>query len=142
MTLGNFKYAYSFDNENYKGGFNARSQARREAIAEILEGGESSGTFYVGKITTAPCPGVDADRVIEDLQNTASDADYGGEYAEGWLEGVTPEESKLLGEMLTAAFEKWAQKCGHLPTWQGVRAIDKYRYMNGKVVLLEREAKP
>lgn len=46
MTLGNFKYAYSFDGINYKGNFNARSQARREALAEIEAAGEKDTTFF------------------------------------------------------------------------------------------------
>lgn len=141
MTLGNFKYVYSFDDVDYKGNFNARSQAKREAIAQLKAGGESSGTFYVGKITTAPCPSISAEIVIEDLQATAKMAEFGGEFAEGWLEDVAPVDKAALTVMLSTTFEKWAQKYEYLPTWQGVRAKDKYRYINGKVVLLEREGK-
>ena len=140
MTLGNFKYVYSFDDVNYKGNFNARSQARREALAEIEAAGEKDATFYVGKLTNAPCPIVSGAAFLEDMQMSATFYEYGGEYAEGWLDDVTPEELAQLETLLTETFTKWARKYGHLPTWQGVTQKDKYRYINKRIVLIAREA--
>ena len=139
MTLGNFKYVYSFDGVNYKGNFNARSQARREALAEIVAAGEKDTTFFVGKITNAPCPTIPANFVLQILSEVAEGPEYGGEYSEGWLDDVTPEEAAQLEIMLTATFRAWAKKHGHLPTWQGVTQKDRYRYTNKHVVLLSRE---
>lgn len=139
MTLGNFKYAYSFDGINYKGNFNARSQARREALAEIVAAGEKDTTFFVGKITNAPCPTICGGAIIEDMQAAAECYEHGGEYAEGWLADVTPEEVALLENALTATFKNWARKHGHLPTWQGVTQKDRYRYTNKHVVLIARD---
>lgn len=141
MTLGNFKYVYSFDDVNYKGNFNTRSQARREALAEIEAAGEKDATFYVAKLTNAPCPIVSGNAFLEDMQMSATVYEYGGEYAEGWLDDVTPEELAQLETMLTETFTKWAKKYGHLPTWQGVTQKDRYRYINKRVVLIAREAK-
>lgn len=140
MTLGKHKYAYSFDDVEYKGYFNARSQARRAAIEEMQEAGQADGVFYIGKLTSAPCPPIYAACVIEDLQNTAETPDYGGEYAEGWLDDVTLEEQEQLTALLTETFEKWARKHGHLPTWQGLTQKDKYAYTKGRVVLISKEA--
>ena len=139
MTLGKFKYVYSFDNVNYKGNFNARSQAKRAAVAELEEAGQDGVSFYVGKITNAPCPPVNAVFVLQVLSETAEEPEYGGEYSEGWLDDVTPEEAAQLETLLTETFTKWARKFGHLPTWQGVTQKDKYRYINKRVVLIARD---
>lgn len=138
MTLGKFKYVYSFDNVNYKGNFNARSQARRAAVAELEEAGQEGASFYIGKITNAPCPPVNGGIFLEEMKIAAEGHEYGGEYAEGWLDDVTPEELAQLETLLTEAFRTWAKKHNHLPTWQGVTQKDKYRYINKRVVLITR----
>lgn len=138
MTLGKREYAYSFDNENYEGCFSIPTRAYKEALAELKADGKTDATFYVGLFANGPCPPVDVDVLLENLQQTAEGSHYGGEYAEGWLDDVSKEHQEELESQLTAVFYKWMNKHGYLPTWRKLIAVDTYRVVNGHPVLIEK----
>ena len=132
------KYMYSFDGENYKGCFSIPSRAFKEAQAELKAAGETDGVFFVGLFKNGVPPAISANVVIEDLQQTAADSEYGGEYAEGWLDDVTEAHKAELYVLLTTAFVKWMLKHGYNPTWCRFIACDVYKLINGKPVLIEK----
>lgn len=136
MTIGHREFAYKIGDGDWHGEFCTAIKAKREAIAEIQASGKSNTTFCVGCLECGAWPDVSAEIVIEDLQLNAEGSDFGGEYAEGWLEDVTPEHKAELESILTRTFKKWMLKYGYLPNWQAVNKFDNYRYLNGNVIFL------
>lgn len=144
MTLGQRTYGYNLkdaDSENFKGEFTVPARAVKEAAAELKADGIKNATFYVGLFHNGPCPSVDVDVLLEELQTTATDWEYGGEYAEGWLDDVTKEDRDELETLVDKVFKKWMHQHGYNPTWSQLIAVDVYQLVDGKPVLIEKGIK-
>lgn len=144
MTLGQRTYSYNLkdaNSENFEGFFTVPTRAVKEAVAELKADGIKDATFYVGLFHNGPCPYVDVDVLIEDLQEQATGWDYGGEYAEGWLDDVTKEDRDELENSLDKVFKKWMHQHGYNPTWHELKAVDVYQLVDGKPVLIEKGIK-
>lgn len=144
MTLGQRTYGYNLkdaDSENFKGEFTVPTRAVKEAAAELKADGIKNATFYVGLFHNGPCPYVRASGLIEDLQIQAEESDYGGEYAEGWLDDITKEDLYELENSLDKVFKKWMHQRGYNPTWRQLIDVDVYQLVDGKPVLIEKGIK-
>lgn len=113
------KWAYSFDNEWYNSdSYDTPEAALTAAMAEAKKENENSGTsikkVYVGRIMKF-IPYVDADNVIENIQQQAYDE--ADEYSLDYLESITLEERRKLETMLTETFNKWANETKNNPNF-------------------------
>lgn len=78
--------------------------------------------IYVGRLAVFdPC--VNEDHVIDCLVEDAYD--FGGEWAESYLDHVSKEQREELGEMLTATFKEWSKKHGQNPTFFIITNIEE-----------------
>ena len=76
--------------------------------------------FAVAQIV-CPSFGIDAANIIESLQEDAYSE--GGEFSEGYLEGVTKEQEEELEEQLNAVIYAWVDKYNHHPNFYNVADI-------------------
>ena len=111
-------YAYSLDQETYRGQEDSRETAVYVAIAE--EDIEVGRTVWTAEITE-PLAGEffgGVDRLIEDMQERAyEDHD---EFAQDWLANVTKAQEDELQDALTKAINDWAKKHDHHPMFFSV----------------------
>ena len=130
------KYAYSFDNERYYGDCDSIEEVLKEAREEAkgyIENTEdifeNAGTVYIGRVCRFQ-PYIDADKVIEELQNYA---DYEADEASfDYLQDVTDEDLSKLENMLTETFNKWARETGNEPNFFTVQDVAEYSLEEGK----------
>lgn len=129
MMKATEKYSYSFDEEyGYTGDYDSIEDAFTDAIDqakcenEDLDDDEKIETVYAGRVMEF-LPIIDADQVIDWLVDKADDE--AGEAADSYLDGVTKKEKELLEEMLTEAFEKWADKTNNRPNFYIVTNIEE-----------------
>lgn len=108
------KYSISFDGERYYGFYDSKEDALAGAK---IEAGSDPDLAEAKKVYIAMIyeyvPEVDAERVLEELQNDACDEISEG--AEEYLEYVTPQDRLKLKEMLTETFNKWAKETDNEP---------------------------
>lgn len=122
----NFKYSYSFYEDT---GFSCEYDSIEEALQAAKEDAQNDDEFrdaktvYIGKVCEF-VPVVDADNVIEGLQNEAyCDAD---DAAQDYLEDVSIVDLNKLQEMLTETFNKWAKETGNEPNFYTVEDVEEY----------------
>ena len=129
------KYTYSFDNERFYGEYDSIEEALKEARKEAkgyIENDEdifeNAGAVYIGRVCRFE-PYVDADKVIEELQNYA---DYEADEASfDYLQDVTDEDLSKLENMLTETFNKWARETGNEPNFYTVEDVEEYSLEDG-----------
>lgn len=93
--------------------YNSREEAIEEGRKDAIYYGKKN--FKIGIIEEVPNFGVDAEGVIEDIQNDM----YGemGEVAENYLDDVTKEHLSELEDQLNEVFYKWQEKYNYKPTF-------------------------
>lgn len=102
------EYAYSLTGDNYIGTYPTREEAKKAAMQDAISSDMTdTDPLYVGKINYFE-PAVDAESVVYNLQDSAYD--FAGEYAADYLNHITREEAQDLEDILTSAFNSWAQK--------------------------------
>ena len=94
----------------------SREEAIEEGRKDAIYYGKKN--FKIGIIEEVPNFGVDAEGVIEDIQNDM----YGemGEVAEDYLDDVTKEHLSELEDQLNEVFYKWQEKYNYKPTFYKV----------------------
>lgn len=117
------KWVYEVDldtdvwrSEFYKTREEAVSKGNSEAIKDKRE------LFRVGIAKLCENCGVDAIKVIEDMQTAMDDAM--GEVAEDYLEDVTNEHLLELEEQLSKVFCEWEKKHNYEPTFYEITDIE------------------
>lgn len=111
MLKSTKKYAYCVnDNERFEGEYDSFNDAMEAGTQCLKDDGAEEGTVAVGEILEF-VPVVDADFVLENIQAKADDDCCG--CADNYLDGVSPENTKLLEEMLTKTFNEWAKQTKH-----------------------------
>lgn len=117
--MGKFdnKWCVSGDGENFDATFDTKEEA-------IQEGKELEyDSIYIGECADDFVPSIDADDVIERLQDEA--CDIGGEYGESYLEDVTKEQKEELEEKLNDVLSEWLTKYKHEVNFYSVENIEK-----------------
>lgn len=128
MVTETNEWCYSFDNMDFHGGgLMTRKAAIHAARDEIEDGDESAGAvIYIARCKRF-VPNVDADSVIEYIQDDAF-SEAGDEATEGYLEGPAQSASRDekekwareredLSKRLTDAFNAWAKDTGNEPNF-------------------------
>lgn len=103
------KWCYSLNGEEYKGLYDSKEDAIEEGNESAYE--NEKETFWVGKAEKTFVPGVDVDYLLERIIDRAEEE--GGEYAEGYLDGVTNEQEMELEEKLNEVLHEWLDKHKH-----------------------------
>ena len=120
-----FKYSYSLDNEHFSCEYDSVEEALADAKVEATQeypAGEVE-KVYVGYVCGFK-PVVNAESVIEEIQNDADDEADDASY--GYLEDVSVADLNKLQEMLTETFNKWARETGNEPNFFTVEEIQEY----------------
>lgn len=110
------KFSFSTDGDNYEGDFYSR-EAALEAAAARIERGESATVWTAERraITAASV----IPNVIDELVDALGESAYqlGGDAADEWLDTATEPQWDELNQSIRDAFDAWATKHGHQPTW-------------------------
>jgi hypothetical protein len=117
------KFSFSFDNESFGDTFDSIEEALHDAKIQASFFDEPIKTVYIGEIWEFE-PIVDADSVIERIQNDAEDE--AGECVDDYLEDVRIADELKLQEMLTETFNKWAKETGNEPKFFTVKEVQEY----------------
>jgi hypothetical protein len=109
MMTENGMWCCSVDDDEHFGP--AQFETREAALRDAMQMAEEEGgeTIYIGRIQEyVPQVNSYAGNMLEYVQEDAYEE--GGEYAETYLNDVTPEDEADLGQMLQAAFNSWLEK--------------------------------
>lgn len=121
------KYAYGLGDSVYCAGcYDSMEEAFADAVADAEK--ENSGadaddrieSVYAGEIMEFE-PRIDAMDIIERMQDMASEETDGN--TNGYLEDLPMEEVRLLGRMLTEAFNRWAEETRNEPNFTTLEHI-------------------
>lgn len=117
------KWCYSLCGHNYYGVFDTKEEAIKEGETEAREYEKDS--FFVARAVFTFKPHIDAENVIEEIQQNAYD--NGGEYAETYLDDVKREHRDELEEKLNEVLSNWINKYGYTPDFYSVEDVETYR---------------
>ena len=96
----------------------------KECVEEARdEGYKDTDTFAIGYCIPYDVNYVDADRVIEELQEHAYDEV--GEVSESWLDSITIEQREDLGNRLLKVVLEWLKDCNEEPYFYTVEPFDE-----------------
>lgn len=131
MSSSNGKWMYEYCGAE-RWSISDEYDTKEDAIRAGKEWAESEAldSFEVGKCVDPTIPGIDGDRIIEDV--TEAMYDVVGEVSEDWLQKVKREDVASLEEKLNKVFRQWLKDTGNMPTFF---AIEK----NMVIALLEGE---
>lgn len=116
-------FAYSTDEETYRGGEGDRATALAVAIEE--EGIEVGRTVWTGEVIKQQAGAFFGGRdTVEYMQERAYDE--AGEFAEDWLADVTKEQEAELHDAIVKAINEWADKHGLHPTFYTVENTEAH----------------
>lgn len=116
------KWAFSLDNEYYNSPlYDSYQEALKDGIDEAST--NECDKVYVGKVVEFVVS-VDADNVIEELQQKAYDE--AGDVSLDYLEDIPLKDRLKLGEMLTEIFNKWAKETNNEPNFYTVEETSVY----------------
>lgn len=115
------RYAYSYDEEYFRGEFESRGAAVAEAVAF---GGSGYG-LWTGKIVPY-VPRLDwlAGDVVDALRREAGEE---SEHAESWLGNVAPEDKAELQKELEAAVTRFLAKPKNKPQFFMVDEVEEHQ---------------
>ena len=112
--MSKWTYELNINSEIWRGGVcDSREEAIEEATKEALI--DDIKKFKIGIVEDVTNFGVNADYVIEDIQN-AMDEEV-GEVAEDYLAYVSREELLELEKGLNDVFYRWQEKYNYKPTF-------------------------
>ena len=124
------KWAFSFDNEYYNSPlYDSFDDALKDGMKDAKE--EGCDKVYVGRVMEF-IPKVDADNVIESLQQNAYDE--AGEFSMDYLEHIPLKDKLKLGEMLTETFKQWVKDTKNEPSFFTVEEVSEHIVEGNKKV--------
>lgn len=105
------QYAYSIDDYYYNGCFDSIEEALEEAKREY----KNIDEVYIGTVTRPKLRwNANEERILESMQDNL-DEDC-GEFADGFLDGISTEQEIELAHMIDKAVEEWLEKYQIKPT--------------------------
>lgn len=119
MDTVDCKWAYSTNEENYYGSEDTPELALKEAIGDE----DDREQFFIGQCK-AFVPGIRPASIIEQLKEDASEEC--GEHGDDWLDSVTREQEKELGDLLQMALLAWIQKNKLEPWFYSIHNVREY----------------
>jgi predicted transcriptional regulator len=127
-TFTQNKVAYSFDGESYGCDYDNTAEAFVDIYAEIEGEKNIPPKVYIGECNFfRPSLSGSGWDPIEAVIEQADDEGF-GEWDDGYLDDVTPEQRDELAEELDAVFQKWIEKHNLESSFYSVNAFDIYTY--------------
>ena len=119
------KYAYSFNGTDYNdSGFDSIEEALKAAKEDADGYSENKPTkCFIGEEVEFK-PEIDADWILDPLKENGDD--FGGEYADSYLQYVTDEEKKQLKEALQIVFDAWEERTKNTATFFQIKDSKEY----------------
>lgn len=114
------QWAVSDDGESYTSGYVSREDAIERGPDDL--GLENGQTLYIGRCVPWELK-INADMIIESLVDDAYE-DV-GEHADGFLQGVTPEQSDSLAASIEAVINAWMEAFGYKPKFFSVEDVEE-----------------
>lgn len=132
------KYAYSFDEGGaydcgYASVWAAIEAAREEAEIDEADGLKAQNIVYVGKVITCE-PVLDADSIIEMMQDDMDERTAGISEDEGYLNHVSSTQLDKLDRILQDAVRRWSEEANISVKVDIVTEIKKYNLQTGKIL--------
>jgi hypothetical protein len=119
------RYAYSYDREDYMGSFATPEEAVEEARRNSEGVASPPMTIYVGEVVEADPQATDhAEQIVHAMRQRAL-VDI-GDSARNYLKQVTPQQVKVLDEMLEQTVLAWLRRNGLMPKFVHVKRIQEY----------------
>lgn len=103
-----------FDSDEYESKEAAIKGAVKDGITKIV---------YVGKREEAYIPCVDAENILDYVQDRIDDEF--GEFGESWSSYIKDEDEKTLDDRLNEVFENWINEFGYKPYWYMVVDVEE-----------------
>ncbi|EGT4600684.1 hypothetical protein DFW26_14650 [Clostridioides difficile] len=103
-----------FDSDEYESKEAAIKGAVKDGITKIV---------YVGKKEEAYIPCVDAENILDYVQDRIDDEF--GEFGESWSSYIKDEDEKTLDDRLNEVFENWINEFGYKPYWYMVVDVEE-----------------
>lgn len=138
-TFTDNKVAYSFDGECYGCSYDNTAEAFVDIYSEIEGMKDIPPKVYIGECNFfKPSLSGSGWDPIEAVICQADDEGF-GEWDDGYLDDVTPEQRDELAEKLDVVFQEWIQKHDFEAGFYSVNAFDIYTYIpeKGKYMLCE-----
>lgn len=117
-------WCYSHDGEHFEGEFETKDDAIAEGVFYLKEEDDDRDYIYVGIIQKIGL-GVNACRIIEDLQEQAYD--QAGDYADDYLARVTREQEELLEARMNEVLHDWLKDFNYQPKFWTVVGVEKIK---------------
>jgi len=119
------KYAFSLNGEHYRGSFESRDEALREAISAARRSVDTPLSVYVGRRVPGDVKASGHARAV--LANmTARARDEYGDAGASYLAGITKPQIEKLDEALQMVIQGWLQQNELAPTFSKIEAIGEY----------------
>ena len=115
------KWAFSFDNERYYGGFDSKDDAIEEGVKDAELNGYDR--LYIGEEIRDFTPFINVSSIIEEIQENACDH---SEYADDYLEDVQDNHLIELETTLNNVLVEWMSKHNYNPTFFSVEEYEEY----------------
>lgn len=121
------KWTFNHQSCDYWGNdmFDSREEAIVEGVRHATEMGWTA--LFVGKVSE-PSIGVCGDHAIDEVQEDVYD--QCGEFAEGFLSGVSMDMRHELSDMLTDTFITWMKKNELQPTFFTITETEEIKFKN------------
>lgn len=127
-TFTENKVAYSFDGECYGCTYDNTAEAFVDIYSEIQDKKEIPPKVYIGQCDFfKPSLSGSGWDPIEAVIENADDEGF-GEWDDGYLDDVTPEQLDELAEELDTVFQKWIEKHNFEAGFYSVPSFDIYTY--------------
>ncbi|MCC0653654.1 hypothetical protein [Clostridioides sp. ES-S-0001-03] len=109
-------WLYSWDDEYFASDeYESKEEAIEAAKEELKRFGEFGRLVYVGKKEEVNIPNIDAEKVLERVQDRIDD-EFGW-YGEDWFENIHVEDILILENRISEVFKKWIDEFGYKPYW-------------------------
>ncbi|MFL8710748.1 hypothetical protein Q3304_08280 [Clostridioides sp. GD02377] len=116
-------WLYSWNGEYFASDeYESKEEAIQGAKKELKRTGEFKKIVYVGKRKEAFIPCVDAENILDYVQDRIDDEF--GEFGESWSSHIKDEHKEILDNRLNEVFENWINEFGHKPYWSIVIDIE------------------
>jgi hypothetical protein len=120
--MGEGKWCYSFNEENFEGDFRTKAEAIAEAEYYVYEADDDRDFIYVGQ-TKEVIVSINTNWLLDQLGEQAYE--QAGEYAEDYLYDVSREHESILEERLNDVLYAWMEEFNYKPNFWTVENVQK-----------------
>lgn len=121
MEEGKEIWLYSWNGEYFASDeYESKEETIQGAKEELKRTGEFKKIVYVGKRKEASIPTIDAEKILDYVQDRIDD-----EFGVSWSSYIKDEHEEILDNRLNEVFENWINEFGYKPFWSIVTDIEE-----------------